>query len=294
MNAIEIIQNLNNKGPVYVIGHSNIDIDSAVSSKILSEILNEFGIESYYAILDEKYNFDEYNKRMVETCMKFEPIIINKDDTKKYNFFLVDHNDCLQSVGENTRILGCIDHHPNCEKIPNAIITNVCATSLFIYNEFKKIYNFSHEQKYQIYMAFLNDSTFGKSSRYKKSDEILAKELGFNYDYNIMLKKYFIPTNIDKNFEKVMNNGLKKYKFGDIYFESGYVEVFDTKKLKTYESEIIKRDNYLGIWIDYTNNKTYVFFNYEKKIKKWEYNFIASRATTILNDVLDYLKIKKI
>lgn len=54
-----------------------------------------------------------------------------------------------------------------------------------------------------------------------------------------------------------------------------------------------KEKNYLGIWIDYTKNKTYVIFNYQNKIKKWKYDFVASRATTILNEVLSYLNINK-
>ena len=141
-------------------------------------------------------------------------------------------------------------------------------------------------------MAFLNDLTFGKSFRYKESDEIIAKELGFKYDYNEMFRKYFIPTNLEQRIEDVLNNGLKSYKFGNIYFESGYVESFDTNRLKEYEEAVKKRENYLGIWIDYTNSKTYVIFNYIHKIKKWKYDFIASRATTILNDVLSYIKIE--
>ena len=36
--------------PLYIIGHSHIDVDSAVSSKIFSEILNFFGITSFTII----------------------------------------------------------------------------------------------------------------------------------------------------------------------------------------------------------------------------------------------------
>ena len=43
--------------PIYVIGHSNIDIDSAVSSKILCDLFNDFGVKAYYAVLDKKYRF---------------------------------------------------------------------------------------------------------------------------------------------------------------------------------------------------------------------------------------------
>ena len=83
--------------PIYVIGHSNIDIDSAVSSKILCDLLNHYGIKSYYAVLESKYDFDLYNKKMVNACMKFNPVVIKREDVNKYNWFLVDHNDKLQS-----------------------------------------------------------------------------------------------------------------------------------------------------------------------------------------------------
>lgn len=293
MKITNLIESLKDKEKIYIIGHSNIDIDSAVSSKILSEILNEFGIDSTYAILEENYKFDEYNQKMVDACMNFNPVVIKNEEVNQYTFFLVDHNDYLQSVGPNAKIVGCIDHHPNSKKVSEAIITNTCATALYIFKEFKEQYDFSNKQKFQIYMAFLNDSTFGKSSRYKESDEIIAKELGFDYDYNEMFKKYFIPTDLKQEMENILNNGLKSYKFGDVYFESGYVESFDTIRLSEYEKSVKKRKNYLGIWIDYSNNITYTIFNYQRKIKKWKYDFIASRATTILNDVLLYLNVDR-
>ena len=163
--------------PIYVIGHSNIDIDSAVSSKILCDLFNDFGVKAYYAVLDKKYDFDLYNQKMIDACMEFKPKVIKKEDVNKYNWFLVDHNDKLQSVGMDANVIASIDHHPNCNQIEDITITDVCSTALFIYNEFKDKYEFSKEQKYQIFMAFLNDATFGKASRYKESDGLIADTL---------------------------------------------------------------------------------------------------------------------
>ena len=289
MDIEEYIRNLKKFEPIYVIGHSNIDIDSAISSKIASEIFNFFGIKSYYAILDKKYNFDEYNKKMLDDCSDFKPQIISSDDITNHNYFLVDHNDFLQSVGENAKVVGCIDHHPNSKKVKNAIITDCCATSLYLYELFRKIYNFNDEQKKQIFMAFLNDSTFGKSSRYKTSDKKLVEEMGFSTDYEKMFQKYFIPTNLTNGITNAIYNGHKKYQFGKNYFESGYIETFGTSGLKEYEKAVKKLTNFLGIWIDYEKLTTYVYFSYKDKFKKWRYNFVASRATTILNDVLSII-----
>lgn len=286
MNTVEYIKKLKKFEPIYVIGHSNIDIDSAISSKILSEIFNFFNIKSYYAILDKKYRFDKYNKKMLDACSNFEPKIITFNDITKHNYFLVDHNDFLQSVGKGVNVVGCIDHHPNSKKIKNAIITDCCATSLYLYELFKNIYKFTDEQKKQIFMAFLNDSTFGKSSRYKQSDKKLIEELGFSTDYEELFQKYFIPTDLTNGITDAIYNGHKKYQFGNTYFESGYIETFGTDGLKEYEKKVKNLKNFLGIWIDYEELITYVFFSYNGTFKKWKYNFVASRATTILNDVL--------
>lgn len=292
MNNRKYISELKKYEPIYVIGHSNIDIDSAISSKILSEILNFFGVNANYVILDSDYNFDEYNKVMLDECTNFKPKKILRQNIKKYNFFLVDHNDFLQSVGPKANIIGCIDHHPNSGKVKNTIITDCCATSLFLYDFFKEIYDFSDEQKYEIFMAFLNDSTFGKSSRYKPSDEELIKELGFTTNYDEYFKKYFKPTDLNKGIKKAIFNGHKKYQFNNSNFESGYIESFGIKGIDEYEKIIKTKSNFLGIWIDYNIPETYVFFNYKNNFMKWKYDFVASRATTILNDVMNIINQK--
>lgn len=275
--------------PIYVIGHSNIDIDSAVSSKIMSEIFNYFGIESHYAVLDTKYDFDDYNKNMVDSCMDFKPVIINRKDIDKYNWFLTDHNDRSQSVGEVAKVLGSIDHHPDAHNVENKILTDVCSVSLFIYSLFKDTYPFTNEQKYQIFLAFLNDSTFGKASRFKESDGILADELGFGNDYDVLFKKFFIPTDLSNGIMSKLRNGHKKYDFDGIKFESGYIERFDTIGLEEYIELVKNESSFLGLWIDYTKCITYVYFKFDNKLKEIKYNFIASRATTVLHDIIDYL-----
>ena len=279
--------------PIYIIGHINIDTDSAIASKILCDIFNDNGIKSHYAILEEDYEFDLYNKKMVDACLDFKPVVIKKEDINKYNWFLVDHNDVNQSIKIKENVVGCIDHHPDSGSIKNAIITDVCATSLYIYKIFKDTYNFSEEQKYQIYMAFLNDSTFAKSSRYKESDELLAGELGFSNDYKKLFKEYFIPTDLKNGVSSKIYNGHKKYRFQNVYFESGYIESFGIEGLEEYKKIINSMDAFLGLWVDYENDKTYVYFKYDDKLKEINYNFIASRATTVLNDVLEYLKKEK-
>ncbi len=276
--------------PIYIIGHEHSDIDSIVSSKILCNIFNDAGIKAYYAILDSDYEIDEYNKSMIDECMDYGPVIVKRKDIEKYNWFLVDHNDVSQSIKIKTNVIGCIDHHINSNQLKNIMLSNMCSNALFIYNIFKKDYNFSKEQKYQIFLAFLCDSTYGKSSKYRIEDGVIADELGFGHDYEKYFKKFFKTTNLSKGVKKALYTSYKKYNFDKIEIESSSINAYGIKGLKKYKNLISKIESFFGIWKDYKSNKTYVIFNYKSKIKEFKYDFIASRATTILNDVLKYIK----
>lgn len=274
---------------IYIIGHKNPDTDTIVSSKILSDIFNFYKIKSNYVVIEGE-TLNQYNQKMIDECMDYKPLIIKKNDIKNHLYFLVDHNDIKQSINDSTLVIGCIDHHPDSGIIKNVIFTDYCCTALYIYFLFKDMYKFSNEQKYQIYMAFLNDSSFGKSSRYNKKDELLASTLGFKNNYNELFTKFFIPTDLSNLNYAFENSNLKSYKFNDWQFKSSCIESYDIFRLNEYKSFIKNSNNFLGIWIDYENNKTYAFFKYEKDYIEKEYDFIASRATTIINDVLDFLK----
>ena len=276
--------------PIYVIGHEHSDVDSIVSSKIMCDIFNDSGIKSYYAILDSDYEIDDYNKSLIDECMNYNPVVIKRKDINKYNWFLVDHNDISQSLKTSTNVIGCLDHHINSNQIKNVMLSDVCANALFIYDIFKSEYDFSNEQKYQIFIAFLCDSTYGKSSKYRLEDGKLADELGFGHDYEKYFKKFFKTTDLSKGVKEALYTSYKKYVFDKIEFESSSISSYGTKGLYEYKSLISNINSFLGIWKDYKSNKTYVFFNYKNKLKEFKYNFIASRATTILNDVLKYIK----
>lgn len=280
--------------PLYIIGHKNPDTDTIISSKILSDIFNYYGIKSEYAILEDNYELDDYNKLMINDCLTYKPTVITKDKLKLNNYFLVDHNDPIQSVGDNVNIIGGIDHHTDTKKINNLLLTDYCCTALYIYSLFKDKYEFSNIQKHQIYMAFLNDSKFTKSSRYKKKDEELVKTLGLNSDYSSLFKQYFIPTDLSLGVKEVFKNGYKRHNLSGVEFESSYIESFNNNYLEEYIT-LIKNypHNFLGIWINYETDNTYAYFKYNDTIKQFDYDFIASRATTITNDVLNYLNKKE-
>ncbi len=279
--------------PIYVIGHSNPDLDSAISSKILCELFNHYGIEAYYAVLDKDYEFKDgtYDKKMISECKDYKPVVIKSEDILKYNWFLVDHNDVVQSVGEDANVVASLDHHynANSKNVYDFICTPLSAVALYLYNEFRKEYEFSDEQKHEIYLAFLSDSVFGKSSKYSIYDEKLVELLGYDTNYEEAFKKYFIPTDLSKGIDACLHNGYKKYNFNGTKFESGYIEAFGTDGMDEYEKLVSKQKSFLGIWIDFNKEETHVFFQYNNKMKKMIYSFIASRGSTIIDDVLEYI-----
>ena len=97
--------------PIYFIGHSKIDIDSAVSSFLMCNIFNHFGVKSFYCVLKNGYDMDSYNISMVNDCMNYNPVILDEEDIDDKYFALVDHNDPVQSIKNKDRVLFCVDHH---------------------------------------------------------------------------------------------------------------------------------------------------------------------------------------
>ena len=274
--------------PIYFIGHSKIDIDSVIGSSLMASIFNYFGVKAYYCVLDKNYEMDLYNKNMVNECIDYNPVIIKENDVPKYNFALVDHNDPTQSIKNKSRVLFCVDHHIDSNIIEEKYISSHCCVSLYIYEMFKDVYPFSEKEKYQIYMAFLKDSTFTKSSRYREEDGKVISTFGFSSNYEELFYKYFVPTDLSSGID--LMSSLKTYNFDGVSFRCGGIKALDTKLLLEYEKLIKNEENYLGIWWDYKNNKTYCYFMYDGVKKDFFYDYIASRATTIIGDVLKYLK----
>lgn len=270
--------------PLYIIGHKNPDVDSVVSSTILCNIFRSKGIECYPCFL-ENYEVDEYNLSMISDCMIMNMKVIDVDES--YHYVLVDHNDPTQSIGFGKKIVWGIDHHKSSNILSNVIIRPYCSCSLLIYDSFKKYYEFSNEEKFMIYMASLADSLFFKGSRYSEEDKVLIEELGFDMDSKVMFKKYFIPTDLSNGIPALFSNISKKYNYRGIKFDSLVVKTYNENEYLKQEfiEEIGKRNNFLGVWIDFDKEISYAYFNYDGEVKEFIYDFLASRAATVIPDV---------
>lgn len=274
---------------VYVLGHGRPDIDTIVSAKIFSEILSEIeGIEVKYAVISGRDDMDLYNQKMINACMDYAPVVLQPEEIDEHLYYLVDHNDLSQSIGTQNKdlVLGCIDHHPDSGQLEQPIITDYCCCALYIYDKFKSIYPFTIEQKYQIFMAFLNDSIFTKSSRCRKEDIELAETLGFSKDYDELLRTFFIPTSLGEE-NVYYKNGHKQFFVQDEVIDSSYMERLDTIGIDNYYKFIENYPgNFLGLWSDFQELKSYAYLKYLGNVYKKEYNTLAPRGTKVVKDMI--------
>lgn len=275
---------------ILVTGHNKPDPDSMISSKLMADILKDKGINAKYAILECNLMNLEIDK-IVEECLDYKPFVVKNEDINKYKYFLVDHNDITQSVNDSNLVIGGIDHHPDSKSAQNIVFMNACSTAEAIYILFKDQYDFSDEQKKQIYHATLDDSSYGNNARYKDSDRKVIEELGFNSDFSEAFLKYFIPTDLS-NLEYAFNNSnYKNYNFNEVQFESTNIETFNIDKKEEFKMFIKNNPkNMLGMWIDYSNSTTYTFFKYNNLYHENIYSIVAPRSSTVLHDTLDFLR----
>lgn len=270
---------------VYVTGHRNPDADSLVSSKIMCDILNAKGINAVWTFFDG----DNAGKgeKLIQDVLEITPFIMPRSEIGDKKFLLVDHNDVSQSVGCVENVIAAIDHHVDSGQIKNLFLSDYCCTALYIYMMFRDSYEFSDEQRNQIFRAVLSDSVFGKSSRYKPTDADAVKILGFDTNYDEYFEKFFVPTDLTKAPDVFGKNGLKSYSFEKAQFVSTYIEATDTKLLEQYAEFIKNHDgDFLGIWIDYTQPKTFVYFKHRGTVHHLTYDCIASRAATIMPQIV--------
>ena len=287
------VKELKKYEPLYIIGHMKPDVDTIVSSYLLSNIFNHLGIASYPCVLNKGYEINKYNKNIIDDYFHFVPIVIDENDIMNHNFVLVDHNDPIQSIGSASNVVFGMDHHQNLNFNDNIIFSDLCSNSLFIYNYFKDIYSFNDKEKNLVLIASLTDTLFLKTDRCKLKDRALIDELGISFDSDELLNKYFIETDLSKGLSFIIENSDRDFSFFDVHFTSSviYVKNSNNSTRMEYKNLIMTGDkNHLGMWSDLEENKTYVYFKLVQHKFEKEYNTVASRASTVMPDIINYLE----
>lgn len=273
--------------PLYIIGHKNPDIDSIASTILLTSIFKKNGVLAIPTFLNEGYDIDETNKNICDDCLDLNMTILDINDLAKKNFILVDHNDPTQSIGFGKRIVWGIDHHKSSGILNNMIIKDFCSCSLLIYDKFKDIYEFTNEEKFMIYMANLDDTLYFKGSKYDEKYKDLIDSLGYDLDVEKLFKKYFVVTDLSLGVDPLFENITKSYNYKGIKFDSVVVKTYNEYEYLKQEfiNKMKEKDAFLGIWIDFEKEISYSYFWCNGELHENIYDFIASRASTVIPEV---------
>lgn len=287
------IDELKKYEPLYVIGHKSPDVDTIFSSYLLSNILNYLDIKAYPCILSEGYSQDKYNKNIIDDYLDFKPKVIDLKEVSKYKFVFVDHNDPVQSIGESSNCVFGLDHHKDSKKVKNMIFSDLCCNCLFIYEYFKDVYPFTEKEKQLITLATFTDTLFLKTDRYKERDRELVKELDIDFDSDELLEKYFIESDLSIGIDKYIEKSDRDFSYYMVNFSSSVIQILNSKDniINEYKKAIKrKEDNHLGMIRIIKEKKTFSFFKINDNFIEFSYDFIASRASTVIPDILKYLE----
>ncbi len=268
---------------VYVIGHMHPDADSIFSSYLLSNIFCYFGVKASFSILaNDTYANDD--KKLIDDFLPESPIIITESDDKV--FFLVDHNDYDQSVG-NKCIIGSIDHHVYSGKVSNTFEIEYASTGLLIFDLFKDIYPFSDLEKQLVAYTVLADTEYLVSTRYRESDASLYQSLNVMIDLKNFQKKYFMTTDFNRSVEENFFQNYKKY-VRDIEINKVSFKVYreDERYLHDYLIHLkTLSGTWLFIWAYYDYPYSEVYLWQDGKLTQIIYDYTVTSAVLTIKDL---------
>ncbi|MGL4738356.1 MAG: DHH family phosphoesterase [Cellulosilyticaceae bacterium] len=207
-----------------VLGHDQIDEDSCISGLLLCEMLDFYGIQAQFKILDAKVPA-QTAAVLAELGYDLE-VFRAKETMPGEQLFLVDHH---QTVHPG-RVIGCIDHHPTQKAFDYLIYDNGEASACT-----KKIYDYSvaagleitRETVNKVAYALVIDTFDFKSPRGKAEDKVWLEEMIRTYqlDYPKMVDYALSLTDLSQALPKIAMSALKAYQFGVHQVMSTYILV---------------------------------------------------------------------
>lgn len=211
---------------VTIIGHDNIDVDSALSGILLSKLLHFLNIENEFQILEEVKEDEIYV--IVKELIGIDLKKWQGKEEENRNLFLVDHYE----TSHKGNVLGIIDHHPTKQEksYDFMYVKNSCATAYMIY-EIMKAVNFpiTKMEAKMILVAMMIDTISFRSSKTVKEEVKQAKTLAKEYklDYNYLEKQGLCLTPVDTlNTQQIISNGQKWYNYSGSKVGSAYLQLY--------------------------------------------------------------------
>lgn len=288
MNLLKLLKEQNKE--IILLGHDNIDCDSAISVMLMNKWLKSKNIKNKIVICDKEIDKETYEiMKAVNIDLNKYKSSIKSDDI----VFLVDHYKTIHS----DNVVGCIDHHPTIENINYKYYNNESASSAsrIIYQSMlEDNYDFAKDEIYLVLLSIFMDTCSLKSSKFVQTDKIIIDELinEYSINYDELYKLGLCLTDLTMSLNDICLNGKKNYIYSGINVSASYIQV--DKYLESYNDYIKHiQDNYLNdetkLWvfiISNLDNNTQREYRIKKdSIECLEHNKILSRGVDIMPNI---------
>lgn len=276
---------------VTIIGHDEYDVDSVISAKLLSNLLNYLKVSNSVIILEPVKQNDTY--RIVKEFFDISDFYCEFEDESRV-LVLVDHYETTH-LGN---VIACIDHHPNAKNLtyPYYYFRKSCSTSYLIYELMQEFGYVPDELEVKmIIISMMVDTVAFRSEKTVEEEIAVARFLAKKYriNYNSLEKQSLCLTDIrNMSSDDIINNGIKSYCFNGKKVKSSYLQLWDIppkKDVNNWLRLINKKlfEEELEMWVfiifDCKEEDTYEYHVTKDKFSiRIDYGRILSRGMNIM------------
>jgi manganese-dependent inorganic pyrophosphatase len=225
-----------------VIGHKNPDTDSVISAKVLAKTMGDDTVSRVAGEINRETEF------VFSFFKETLPEVVSDEEVEKSDFFLVDHNEMMQSVAKKESITGVLDHHMlsglKTDKPIFFRVETVGSTSTLVYKMMKEKGDTISEKDAGLLLAGIISDTLNLNSPTTTTEDIdIYYELSgvSKIDPNVLAEKMFEAKSdlSGKNIKDVVLGDLKEYEFGGKKVVIGVAETTSLSYFEKNQKEIV-------------------------------------------------------
>lgn len=226
---------------IIVIGHKNPDTDSVVSAKVFANFLKDNAVSKIAGEVNRETEF------VFSFFKETLPEIVSDGEVEKEEFFLVDHNEIMQSVAKKENVCGVLDHHMlsglKTDKPIFFRVEPVGSTSTLIYKMMRERGDSITEKDAGLLLAGIISDTLNLNSPTTTTEDIdTYYDLSqiSKIDPNVLAEKMFEAKSdlSGKNVEEIILGDLKEFDFAGKRVVIGVAETTSLSYFEKNEKEI--------------------------------------------------------